>query len=436
MNMDGTSSRSLELELSDAELLIGGTTKMNTRKIPTLILAVCLAVLPAGCGAAPPDPALMQTELGALTVPDQVQVIGLGEASHGVKEYQQLKAEVFQVLVENYGCRTFVLEGDFGNALTVDDYIHGGEGTAEEAAGRIGFRIYRTAEMASLLDWMRTYNETAPKGDDLHFYGMDMQSADNSKAYLFRIFEQIDPDLCASWEETFAFLNDDDMFDISTDTFAQGLPEAEKLIRQVEQEEERITETFGAETFAFARECAVSIYNCCDIRKSDSDYNDVRDRHMTEKVLWFLEHTDSSPIFISGHNGHIGRSNFTAYYDCLGKRLAEELGDRYFAIGTDARITAFNSQTDEGFSEKRTENKNDLNALAGKTENGWYYIDFSSVSEDSRWHKLLSKKQRLTTLNVGSITFLKTFCTSKIVPLDTFDAMIVYDAVTPTSISQ
>ena len=76
---------------------------MNIRKISALILASCLAVLPAGCAAADPDLALVQTDIHTLTIPEQVQVVGLGEASHGTKEYQQLKAEIFQILVENYG---------------------------------------------------------------------------------------------------------------------------------------------------------------------------------------------------------------------------------------------------------------------------------------------------------------------------------------------
>lgn len=409
---------------------------MKKKKIKKWITAVCLTVMLTGCAKnTTPDMEPVQTNLDTIAIPEQVQVVGLGEASHGVKEYQELKAEVFRTLVENNGCRTFIIEGDFGNALKVDAYIHGGEGTAKEAAATIGFRIYRTKEMADLLEWMRTYNETAPEGEDLHFYGMDMQQADNSKDYLFRIMEQIDPELTAKYQEALAFLNDDAIYDLSTDAFAEGMPKAEELLQAVDQAEEQIVETCGSEAFAFARECAVSIYNCCDIRKSDGDYNDVRDSHMTEKVLWFLEHGDGSPIFISGHNGHIGKSNFTLYYDCLGKRLSEQLGDRYFAIGTDARSTAFNSQTAEGFDEKNVENKNDLNALAAKTENGRYYIDLAAASKDSRWQKILSKKQRLTTLNVGSITFLKMFCTSKIVPLDTFDAMIVYDTVAPTTMN-
>lgn len=68
---------------------------------------------------------LVQPDVSTLDIPEQVKVVGLGEASHGVKEYQELKAEVFQTLVRDYGCRTFILECDFENALKVDPYING-----------------------------------------------------------------------------------------------------------------------------------------------------------------------------------------------------------------------------------------------------------------------------------------------------------------------
>lgn len=58
-----------------------------------------------------PDMEPVQTNLDTIAIPEQVQVVGLGEASHGVKEYQELKAEVFRTLVENNGCRTFIIEG-------------------------------------------------------------------------------------------------------------------------------------------------------------------------------------------------------------------------------------------------------------------------------------------------------------------------------------
>ena len=408
---------------------------MRKKAVCTMVMMLGLISLFTGCGKdTAANMELTRTDVSTITVPEDVLVVGLGESSHGVKEYQEMKADVFQALVQNNGCRTFVIEGDFGNALKVNAYIHGGEGTAEEAAALIGFRIYCTEEMETLLQWMRTYNETAPEGEDLNFYGMDMQWADSSKEYVFDILEQAVPGAASEYEEALAFLNDDDMYDISTETFAQGMPVAEKLIQEVDNAEAVIVEAFGSETFAFARECARSIYNCCDIRKSDSEYNEIRDGHMAEKVEWFLEHGDGSLIFINGHNGHIGRMDATLYYNWLGKLLYEELGDGYFAIGTDAEVTIFNSQTDDGFEEKKVQNSNDLNALAAGNNGNYYYVDFSTAEEDNDWNEILSKKQSITSLNVGGPTIIKAFYTTEIIPIDTFDGMIIYDKVSPTTL--
>lgn len=407
---------------------------MHKTLIRKFITAVSLSVLLTRCaGNTAVDMEAVQTDLDAIAIPEQVQVVALGEAGHGVKEYQELKAEVFRALVRNRGCKTFIIEGDFGNALKVDVYIHGGAGTAKEAAATIGFRIYRTEEMADLLEWMRAYNETAPAGEDLHFYGMDMQQADNSKAYLFDILKQVDPELTAEYEEALAFLNDDAIYDLDTDAFAEGMPTAEKLLAEVDQAEASIVQTCGSEAFAFARECAVSIRNCCDIRKSNSEYNEIRDSHMAEKVHWFLEHGDGSLLFLNGHNGHIARTN-TSLYECLGKRLAEDLGEGYFAIGTDAQITTFNSQTADGFKEVTVKNNNDLNALAGSVEGTRYYVNLKKASSFDGWDALLSGRQRITSLNVGSLTLLKMFYTTKIVPNETFDGMIVFERVGPTTL--
>lgn len=60
---------------------------------------------------------------------------------------------------------------------------------------------------------------------------------------------------------------------------------------------------------------------------------------MAENVLWILsmeEQRGNSCIFISGHNGHIERfGNYGAGTRVMGNILSDELGDGYFAIGTD-----------------------------------------------------------------------------------------------------
>lgn len=101
---------------------------IRKKGIHILLAAALLGALLSGCGKSAPDMTLAQTDVTAISVPESVQVVGLGEASHGVKEYQQMKEEVFRALVQNNGCRTFIIEGDFGSALKVDAYIHGERG--------------------------------------------------------------------------------------------------------------------------------------------------------------------------------------------------------------------------------------------------------------------------------------------------------------------
>jgi hypothetical protein len=119
-----------------------------------------------------------------IEVPEKTRVVALGEATHGNREFQELKLDVFKVMVEKYGVRAFALEADCGGCETANRYVHGGEGIAAEAAEALVFTIYRTAQIAELLSWMRDYNETAAPGQDLRFYGFDMQSYEHSLAHL------------------------------------------------------------------------------------------------------------------------------------------------------------------------------------------------------------------------------------------------------------
>ena len=65
-------------------------------------------------------------DISYITIPDSVRIIGLGEATHGNVEFQQLKLDVFKLMVEKYSVRAFALEGDYGGCEAVNRYIHGG----------------------------------------------------------------------------------------------------------------------------------------------------------------------------------------------------------------------------------------------------------------------------------------------------------------------
>ena len=414
---------------------------MNKKKAIAMILvgALCMSVL-SGCGKTitPADTSACNGDIQAIQVSDEIKIVGLGEASHGVSEYHQMKAEVFKALVANNGCRSFIIEGDFGGSLKVDEYIHGGSGTAQEAVGEIGFAIYRTQEMADLVEWMRNYNESATEEADLHFYGMDMQRYDNNKDYLFQVLETGAPELSEKYEELFAELTDEKKNTLDNTILKEGEEQAQALLGEMDNMEVQLVEAVGQESFDFARECANSIYECSKLCASGTDYSTLRDGFMADKVNWFVEHGDGSVLFINSHNGHIGK--VSAYgYKCLGALLAEQYGEQYFAIATDANETCFNSQTDNGFTVMTVKNRNDLTALTQSLDMEPFYLDFAAVEGQEDWQQILTSSQKMTVLNVGIAKWqqmISAMYTKNLIPVNTYNGVIVFDQVHPSTLLQ
>lgn len=183
-------------------------------------------------------------------------------------------------------------------------------------------------------------------------------------------------------------------------------------------------------------ECAKTIYACCDVQLS-KNYNATRDQYMYEKVEWFLQHGDNSVLFINGYNGHIGETS-VAGYTCLGELLSDNLGSGYYSIGTDAQKTQFNSQKDNvEFEVMEVSNSNDLNKQLTRVDKNQYFVDFACASSDEVWEQILGSKQSITTLNVSLSSMqkmLRSAYTVMIIPQDIFDAMIVFESVTPSTI--
>ena len=251
-----------------------------------------------------------------LCVPDEAQIVALGEATHGNREFQQLRLDVFKVLAEKYGVRAFALEGDFGGCEAIDRYIHGEGGTAEEALSATGFAIYRTEEMKDLLEWMRSYNTSCAEGEDLCFYGFDMEQRSRSYGYLLEELKKEDIDT-ADFEK---------MWNSEAGTYADGYT-VEQRIEIINAVKEQLPSD-DARAIQFAQVLLQNIELGKYINDS-GELNAHRDRMMAENTLWILKQESArgnSRIMISGHNNHIMQCE-NAGTPVLGSLLAEELGD-------------------------------------------------------------------------------------------------------------
>ena len=363
-----------------------------------------------------------------LTVPDEVQIVALGEATHGNKEFQQLRLDVLQVLVEKYGVRAFALEGDFGGCEAINRYIHGEGGTAAEALSATGFAIYRTEEMENLVEWMRNYNASATQGDDLRFYGFDMEQRAYTYRYLLEALQKANIDT-ADFEK---------MWNSEANTYADGYTVEQRTEIITAVKEQLPPDDVQALHFADILLQNIELGKYID---DSAELNAQRDRMMAENTLWILQQEQArgnSRILISGHNNHIMQCE-NAGTPVLGSLLAENLGDGYFAIGTDFYKSVCNLP--KPYTGKRiTHTFYSYDPLAKASKKCGFdasFLDFSKVPEGSLLTKHLANSISMGSLG-ESYSVLMNFVPRSYrvqrIPQDAYDAMIFVANATPIEI--
>ena len=130
-----------------------------------------------------------------------VEVVGMGEPTHGSREVFQMKHRMFEYLVEHLGFTVFALESSMPDTIAMDRYVLHGEGTAMDAANGQGFWTWATEEVVDLLEWMHEYNSDTSHEKKLRVGGIDMQNQASCATYLQTIHERLNGDSKADqWE--------------------------------------------------------------------------------------------------------------------------------------------------------------------------------------------------------------------------------------------
>ena len=364
-----------------------------------------------------------------IEIPEEAKIVGLGEATHGNVEFQELKLTVLKELVLTYDFRAFALEVNYSEALAINDYVQGADGDITEILEQVSNPIYHTAQMAELVDWMRTYNESAADAEKIRFYGFDMQDQ--------AVGAQILVDYCEKEQITGA---EEELALVKELCDGAYVPEDEE--KYVEALRKLQNLTVQNEDIAYVCE-VLSQYN--EAYRDGECWYTYRDKCMEKNVAYLLmreEQRGSGRIMIAGHDGHLqrGRVEIEAgdVEPSFGQMLTEEFGNAYFVIGTDFFTTTDNINTSSMMSEEY-ERKNhrfcsaDVLAYQAKyMEDQMYYLDFSKVSE-GKTYDLLHSEESFGEIGEGYTFLWYLFADntyrSKHVAADVYDAMIyVYHA--------
>ncbi|WP_445683194.1 erythromycin esterase family protein [Solibacillus sp. FSL K6-1523] len=410
-----------------------------------LTVSITLSVFLAGCGSGQAEEGVAQytSTIENIDIPDDVKVIGFGEATHGNIEFQELKKDLFQALIVNEDVRVFVLEGDFGGAQQINQFILTGNGTAEEAVNALDYSIYRTEQMIAFVQWMHDYNKSVDENEKVYFYGNDMQRYDYSKEGLLSYFGKVNGDEAKGYAAKSEHVSNETMRELTNSQLEELDATMDAILSDLQANRTAYIRQSSEESFAMASQYVQIMKQRTQLFLNDSNYAHLRDQYLAENLQWIVDFEAAcghDKVLISGHNGHIEKTSASlAGYKAMGDYLDEIYGEAYFAIGTDFIDNTF--QALNGGSGERENytlvHHNDLVDAFRDVEENIFYVDFEKASASQKLKAILSTEQKMG--NVGDdfrswYKFTKMFYTIEMIPNEAYDGLIIVKEATPTTV--
>ncbi|MBR3734708.1 MAG: erythromycin esterase family protein, partial [Lachnospiraceae bacterium] len=370
-------------------------------------------------------------------IPENVRVVGIGEATHGNREFQTLKKLVLQKLVNEGDGRAIAFEISAGEAEMLNDAIHNEDSDIIGLLGKQSYPLYDTEEIADLLNWMREYNKNVSYEEALMFYGVDMQGGYTSVEYMQSLCES-DPDIFTQEEKAKL---------LSIDTDNRETYSADKdFFVEMGKRLNTADDVYSSQVAALA-DVIVQYIEAPDFETDPAEYSSYRDRCMAENLKCFSELEESrgyTQILITAHNGHVMKGSSAAYDDenllTMGENINRLFEGSYFCIGSEFYNTCVNIHTagtyDEEYERADHEYCSDdpLAYQAKFFDDGWYCLDFTKLNDaDSAVYKTVHSLVFTGLVGEGYnvLSDISKSYRMKIVPADRYDAVVYYYEANP-----
>ncbi|MEJ2184976.1 MAG: erythromycin esterase family protein [Gemmatimonadota bacterium] len=306
------------------------------------------------------DPAASDADLEPLRqMVGSARVVGLGEGTHGTREFFRMKHRILQYLVREMGFTVFAMEGTSPESDLVNDYVLEGNGDPAVLLSNLYFWTWNTQEVLDMIEWMRQWNLTAPADQRVRFRGFDMQAPGLAMDIVTAFIGDVDPANASFVADRFPCLadyrNHGHVWPSPATAYADLPASVREACRAGLQEVFDLLESHRADYEAASSPSAFAqaLHSARLVQQFEAMYAttentiaDSRDSFMAENTLWLLDQAGpDARMVLWAHNGHV-----TKKYGAMGDSLAHALGDSYvnlaFLFGS-GFFNAFN-QRDPG----------------------------------------------------------------------------------------
>ena len=253
------------------------------------------------------------------------KVVLLGEATHGTSEFYRARAAITRRLIERHGFTIVAVEADWPDAARIDAHVRHRPIAPmdDDAFARFPTWMWRNAEVADLVDWMREHNRDRPETARAEFRGLDVYSLHSSIQEVLDYLDKVDPEAARDARARYGCLSpwqsDPARYGRAV-LKGQKKPCEQTLLSQLQEILEKRVEYLeadGGEAFFDAVQNARIVhaaehYYRIMYEGSTESWN-LRDRHMFDTLRRLLEHRgDGAKAVVWAHNSHIGNAAATA----------------------------------------------------------------------------------------------------------------------------
>ncbi len=291
------------------------------------------------------------------TILKDVKVVGLGEATHGTREFFQFKHRLFEFLAAEMGFTAFVIEGSYTAFQPINDYILEGKGDLATVLTGQGYVVWDTEELMAMLAWMRAYNQRVPDERKVKIYGADIAGNSLGREAVLGYLREVGSERLNATAALFEALAREEAkwpgyFEADTPhILAQLLPQVDDLIAYLTANQAAWASRTSLAEFENILQyaCVMQqwlIANTPEALRPAHPGALGRSEFMAQNMLYLLDHDRPDAKYaVWAHNGHVSLEYLDSDNPNWGHHLRERYGSAYYSFGFDFNRGSFHNRT-------------------------------------------------------------------------------------------
>ena len=266
------------------------------------------------------------------------RIVSLGEATHGTREFFQMKHRMLEFLVSEMGFNLFGIEATMPESFDINDYVLNGHGDPAKALAGIYFWTWDTQEVLDMITWMRAYNAEPAHRTKVKFYGFDMQSPTRAAKVMLSYLHKVDPQTAANAEKNLQVLMNPytaaRFFVMSKEVKGAAAEASRAALANFDSRKADYIKRSNAGEWEIARQHAQVLAQAIETYSvALPEGSAVRDRAMAENVRWILNHEGpEAKIVLWAHNYHVSAANVEKP-TAMGEHLRTTFGKQMVVFG-------------------------------------------------------------------------------------------------------